>query len=99
MKVTRYEPRQLPDIEAILFDASLGWEHVLELAKWCGGEARRDETHEAQREKTYYWSILFEGEYGNTFAHPGDYIAYDGDEYLTLGDDDIAEDYIELENA
>jgi hypothetical protein len=49
------------------------WDLGLETAKWCGGEAVRDETP-GQSLKTYYWHILIPTLEGTMQARFGDYI-------------------------
>lgn len=69
IKPNTYEP-VVQSVEAVQWNALLGWEFALELAEWCGGEAVQDK-NPMNTEKTYYWQIYRKGYF---LAVPGDYI-------------------------
>lgn len=76
-------PKNQP-ITAVVFDGSQDWNWVLRLAKWCGGEAFRDESP-GQSEKPYYWSIVVDEPY-RFRATPGAVIVkYASGEFGTIG--------------
>lgn len=71
MNARSYQLKPKP-VEAVQFNATLGWGHALEVAEWCGGVAWRDEMPQ-NIDKTYYWSIAIPG--GR--AYSGDWIVRD----------------------
>ena len=72
IKPSTYEPAT-QSVEAVQWNAMLGWEFALELAEWCGGEAVRDK-NPMNTEKTYYWGIRFKSGGKTFYAIPGNYI-------------------------
>lgn len=79
IKPVTYEP-VVQSVEAVQWNALLGWEFTLELAEWCGGEAVRDK-NPMNTEKSYYWGIYrrFNDKDQGFYAVPGDYIIKDVD--------------------
>ena len=79
IKPNTYEP-VVQSVEAVQWNALLGWEFALELAEWCGGEAVRDK-NPMNTEKSYYWGILRDRNDKDRgfYAVPGDYIIKDMD--------------------
>lgn len=79
IKPVTYEP-VVQSVEAVQWNATLGWEFALELAEWCGGEAVRDK-NPMNTEKSYYWGISRKSNVKDQgfYAVPGDYIIKDVD--------------------
>lgn len=79
IKPITYEP-VTQSVEAVQWNATLGWEFALELADWCGGVAVRDK-NPMNTEKSYYWGILRKATDKDRgfYVVPGDYIIKDVD--------------------
>ena len=84
IKPVTYEP-VVQSVEAVQWNATLGWEFALELAEWCGGEAVRDK-NPMNTEKSYYWGISRKSNDKDRgfYAVPGDYIIKDVDDRFRI---------------
>lgn len=80
MSLPKTYQRKPQTVEAILFDASQGWDYALEIAQWCGGFASRDE-NSGQQDKTYYWVIHVETREGYRRLLPESWIVKKEDGY------------------
>ena len=69
----RYRKKPV-EIEAVQMRVIDGWESVLALAEWCGGQAFRDTTSPEQMAKTYYWAIQIPTLEGTMRATNLDYV-------------------------
>lgn len=80
MSLSKIYQRKPQTVDATLFDASQGWDHALEIARWCGGSASRDE-NPGQQDKTYCWVIYVETWEGYQRLLPGSWIVKKEDGY------------------